>query len=335
MTSAAASAPKRAEVRWSFPRDRPTRKPAANRSPAPVTSATCSTGSAATASTDSRETTMQPFSLRVTTASFASARSAFTALSKSALIGKYYIDGAFADQIKKFPAIAVDTECIGQCQRDTAPGLVGDLRRLDECFFRLWRVPQIAFEVGDRSISDLRLIDVARLQVLRGPQVCVHGSLAVRRHHDVAARCRRTATCRTGVEGDIGGADIVSEDAAEIIVLDLADKGRLRAEARDADDGVCRRPTRTFHCRAHCGVDCLRARLIDQSHRTLVHALRDQEIVLGAGDDVNDSVADTKYIVAGCGHCVILVNSARTISGERVPASMTASRGVTGMCPQA
>jgi hypothetical protein len=34
----------------------------------------------------------------------------------------------------------------------------------------------------------------------------------------------------------------VSEDAAEIIVLDLADKGRLRAEARDTDDGVCRRP---------------------------------------------------------------------------------------------
>jgi hypothetical protein len=33
-----------------------------------------------------------------------------------------------------------------------------------------------------------------------------------------------------------------------------------------------------------------------------VHALRDQEIVLGAGDDVNDSVTDTKYIVAGCGH---------------------------------
>jgi hypothetical protein len=35
-----------------------------------------------------------------------------------------------------------------------------------------------------------------------------------------------------------------------------------------------------------------------------VHAVRDQEIVLGAGDHVNDGIADADYVVAGGGHAL-------------------------------
>ena len=94
----------------------------------------------------------------------------------------------------------------------------------------------------------------------------------------------------------------MGEGAAELVVLDLADEGRAGAEARDADDGVGGRAARTFHRRAHRGVDRLRARLVDQRHGALVHALRDQEIVLGAGDHVDDGVADAEHVVAGCRH---------------------------------
>ena len=53
--------------------------------------------------------------------------------------------------------------------------------------------------------------------------------------------------------------------------------------------------------RAHRVVDRLRARLVDQRHAALVHALRDEEVVLGAGDHIDDGVADAENVVAvGC-----------------------------------
>ena len=100
-------------------------------------------------------------------------------------------------------------------------------------------------------------IDVGGMQVLRGAEKGVHGALAVRRHHHVAARGRRAVGGRRRVEGDAGGADVVGEGAAELVVLDLADEGRARAEARDADDGVGGRAAGNLHRRAHRVVDRL------------------------------------------------------------------------------
>ena len=64
-------------------RARPNRKPAANRSPAPVVSTSFSIGEAGAATASFGVTTTQPFSLRVTTPSLTSLRSCFSAVSKS------------------------------------------------------------------------------------------------------------------------------------------------------------------------------------------------------------------------------------------------------------
>ena len=92
------------------------------------------------------------------------------------------------------------------------------------------------------------------------------------------------------------------EGLAEHIVLDLADEGGAAAERSDADDGIGGRSAGAFRRRPHGVIDRRGARLIDQRHAAFVHALRGQKIVLGAGDDVDNGVADAENVVAGSGH---------------------------------
>ena len=142
-------------------------------------------------------------------------------------------------------------------------------------------------------------------EILRSAEIGVHGALAVRRHHDVAARGRRTVGSGRRIEGDLERADVVAEDRAEIVVAHLADEGRARAEARDAGDGVGGRAAGAFGRRTHGLVDRLRAILVDQRHAALLHVLLDQEIVLGAGNDIDDGIADSENVVAGRGHSLV------------------------------
>ena len=187
-------------------------------------------------------------------------------------------------------------------------------------------VAQVAFEISERGRADLRLVDVGGFQALRGAEIGVHGALAVRRHHDVTARGRRTVARRLGAEGNAGRTDIVREGAAEFVVLHLADEGRARSEARHADDGVGGRAARAFHRRAHRLVDLLRTRLVDQRHGAFVHALSHQKIVLGAGDHVDNGVADADDVVAGgSSHAFTSLQCAAHYSGARHAGNAIAS----------
>jgi hypothetical protein len=94
----------------------------------------------------------------------------------------------------------------------------------------------------------------------------------------------------------------VGEDAAQRVVAHLADEGRPGAEARHADDGVRRRAAGNLHRRSHRLVDALGLLLDDQRHRPLAHGVTNEEIVIGAGDDVDDGVADAENVVADVRH---------------------------------
>jgi hypothetical protein len=115
----------------------------------------------------------------------------------------------------------------------------------------------------------------------------------------------------------------VREGAAELVVPDLADEGRARAERGDADDGVGGGTARTFGRRPHGLIDAGCARLVDQRHAALVHALRHQEIVLGAGDDVDNGIADAEHIVAGSGH----VGAFRSLRAHYIGRARLGKRG--------
>ena len=92
------------------------------------------------------------------------------------------------------------------------------------------------------------------------------------------------------------------EGAAEIVALDPAHKGAAAAKARQPDDGIGGRAAGDFDGRAHGVIDRLGARLVDQRHAAFVHALLEQKVVLGAGDHVNNGIADAENVVTGGGH---------------------------------
>ena len=94
----------------------------------------------------------------------------------------------------------------------------------------------------------------------------------------------------------------MSERAAEVVLLDLADEGRARAERGHADNSIRGRPAGHLDRRSHRVVDRLRAGFIDQRHRAFAHVVLEQKILLGAGNDVDDRIADTEHVVAGGWH---------------------------------
>ncbi len=89
----------------------------------------------------------------------------------------------------------------------------------------------------------------------------------------------------------------MGESAAEQIVFDLADKGPAAAERSEPDDGVRGRAARGLHRRPHGVIDRFRTRLFDQRHRAFGHFLLEQKIFLGAGDHVDNCVADAENVI--------------------------------------
>ena len=94
----------------------------------------------------------------------------------------------------------------------------------------------------------------------------------------------------------------MDETPPQLVVFHLADECRAGAKARYADDRVRGGTSRTLDRRAHCCVDRLRPHFIDQRHRALVHALRDQEVIFGAGDHIDNGVADAEHVIAESSH---------------------------------
>src|SRR5205085_3945877 len=103
-------------------------------------------------------------------------------------------------------------------------------------------------------------------------------------------------------EGNPRGANVMGKDAAELIVPDFADERGARSERCRAHDGICRRAARDLHGRSHGVVECRGFGRIDQPHRTLVHFLSDQEIVLRARNHIDDRIADAEHVEARCRH---------------------------------
>src|SRR5690606_19051450 len=65
---------------------------------------------------------------------------------------------------------------------------------------------------------------------------------------------------------------------------------------------VAGRAARRLDRRTHGGVKALRPVGVDEVHRPLVEALADEEVLLGAGHDVDDGIADAEGVVTGFGH---------------------------------
>ena len=193
ITSAAARWPKAAQVAWGRSRESAKRKPAANRSPAPVVSTSASTVRAGTISTALAARRSAPSAPTVTAASLASWRTqlqrrvevgGLVERMQFRPIGEEDVDRPVADQPEELVAKAVDAERIGKRQRDLASGAMGDRRGLAEGLLGQRRIPEIALEIGDPRRGDHAFVDVRRRQLVGGAEIGVHRPLAVGRDQD-------------------------------------------------------------------------------------------------------------------------------------------------------
>ncbi len=94
----------------------------------------------------------------------------------------------------------------------------------------------------------------------------------------------------------------MGEHGPERIVLDATDEGRVSAEARHTHDGIGRGASGDLYRRPHGIVDLGSMRFIDQRHRPLAHRMLKQEIVIGAGDHVDNRIAEAEDVIAHGGH---------------------------------
>lgn len=99
-------------------------------------------------------------------------------------------------------------------------------------------------------------------------------------------------------EIDAGRANVVAEMRTHIVRLDLADEGRLAAQSRDAHRRVGRRTAGNDRGTAHIGIERLGTHLVDEVHGALHDAVPEEEIVLRAGDDIDNGVAEREHVVA-------------------------------------
>ena len=103
------------------------------------------------------------------------------------LVSENEVDGPAPDQVKKFGAVAIDTERVRERKRNGSSARVRDLRRLDERLFRRLRIPEIAFEVNELGGGNGIGIDIVGVQVLGRPEIGIQSALAVRSHQNVTA----------------------------------------------------------------------------------------------------------------------------------------------------
>ena len=90
---------------------------------------------------------------------------------------------------------------------------------------------------------------------------------------------------------------VVPEDAAELIVRDLADIGAPPAEPRESRHGVAAGATGGFDARRHALIERVRRGGIDQRHRPLGEVIGRDEGVVGLRHHVHQRIADPNEVV--------------------------------------
>ena len=167
---------------------------------------------------------------------------------------------------------------------------------------RLFRIPEIAFEIEDAGAGDQLVVERGGRQELACAEEGVHRALAIGRHKDKAARGRRVAGTGRGVEIDADGADVMAEDLAQLVGRDLANEGALRAQRGHAGQRIGRGTARNLGRAAHGVVEFLRPIGVDQGHPALGKAQLLDQIVCAGSHHIDNGIADGEDVVTGLGH---------------------------------
>ena len=94
----------------------------------------------------------------------------------------------------------------------------------------------------------------------------------------------------------------MNEDLAELVVLDLSEKGALAAEGGKARDRIGAGAARAFDGFAHTAIEHVGALRVDQCHAALLDVLKLQEGVVGIGDHIDEGIADAGNVIFQLAH---------------------------------
>ena len=190
--------------------------------------------------------------------------------------------------------VPLHAEGVGERDRHLAAVRLGGADRLAEGRLAVGAVEAVALEEDPFRPRHLGLVDILRREEFRDPEIGVHRPLAVRGHqHHAAPGLGRVVARRErrGIARPLRP-QVMGEDRAELVVLDLAHIGRARPERREPGDGIGRRAARDLARRPHAAVELDRARGVDQLHDALLDAVLVEEALLDRGDDIDDRIAD-------------------------------------------
>ena len=130
----------------------------------------------------------------------------------------------------------------------------------------------------------------------------------------------------------------MAEDAAELVVVDLADEGAAAAERGHPGDGIGGRAAGELHGRAHGPVEVAGAIGIDQRHGALRQPMGGQEGIVGMAEDIDDGIADADDVEDLVGHAAIrpACRAAQAVSPSAAEYSQQRSRykpRLSGLAP--
>ena len=90
--------------------------------------------------------------------------------------------------------------------------------------------------------------------------------------------------------------DIPDEAVAKHIIMDPAGKPGPAAKRDNSDCGVCRRPAGDFARIIDGSIERRRLVSIDKVHHALANAVTGEEIIVTAGKNIDNGIADGKNI---------------------------------------
>ena len=175
---------------------------------------------------------------------------------------------------------------------------------LEDRFLGARRVPEIAFEIGDLGGGNHLRLHILRAKLDAGAEIGVHRALAIGRDEDHRAGGGRKGVLRLRCVMHALGANVVGEDAAQLILGHLAEIGRLATEACDACRRVARAAAGSFDGRSHARIEQFGALGVDEVHRCLGYIVVDEKVFFAPRDDINDRIANRQDVIRG--HCQAL-----------------------------
>ena len=214
-------------------------------------------------------------------------------------VAEEQIDMVF-DQRTEGVTVAVYTERVAKRDGDAATGGFAGLDRLVEGRDGGRAVEAVALQIDPVGIGALRRVDIIRPQKFGDAQIGVHRAFTIRRdQHDAAPGfgLMRFGGQRGRVIRPLR-AQVMGENFAQLVVLDLAHIGGFAAQMRDARDGVGGRPAGDFLGRPDLAVQLHTARLVGELHDPLLDAVIGQKLILAGCQHINHCVADADDLIS-------------------------------------